>query len=120
MSTDSENLNGTARSAETGKKSIISIAGRGHVKQTGAAAIATAMASANSRRAEAVTWRDEIEAQIWTHVWRLGLTTEQFFALISKKLRKYVGSLRDLDERDLGNAFEIIECALSRRTVEKR
>jgi hypothetical protein len=120
MSTDSENLNGNGRTAETGKTPVISIADRVHVKQTGAGAIATAMLSANSRRAEAVTWRDEIEAQIWTHVWRLGLNTEQFFALISKKLRKYVGSLRDLDERDLGSAFEIIECALSRRTGEKR
>jgi hypothetical protein len=120
MSTESENLNGTARTAETGKKSIVSIADRVHVKQTGAGAIATAMANANRRRAEAVTWRDEIEEQIWLQAWRLGLTTEQFFALISKKLRKYVGSLRDLDERGLGNAFEIIECALSHRTGEKR
>jgi hypothetical protein len=91
-----------------GHNRVINIAGDVHIEANGAAAIAKAMAAVKRRRPEAVTWRDELEEQIWLQVWHLGLTSEQFFALISRKLGKYFASMKDFTERDLGSAYEIV------------
>ena len=77
-------------------------------RDNGVAAIAKAMAVANRRNPEAVTWRDEVEEKVWLTAWDAELSTEQFFRLISRKIGKYFASLSDISERDLGTVFDII------------
>jgi hypothetical protein len=70
---------------------------------------ATAPAAITKARAiHRNTWREELESQIWRRVWDVGLTSEQFFALMSRQMGKSVDSLAKASERDLGQIYELV------------
>jgi hypothetical protein len=54
------------------------------------------------------TWREELEGLIWQRVWDLGMTSEQFYELAGKELRRPVFSLAKVSERNLGVLYEML------------
>jgi hypothetical protein len=55
------------------------------------------------------TWHTELEGLIWQRVWDLGMTSEQFYELAEKKLRRpAISSLAKIAERDLGVLYEMM------------
>lgn len=55
------------------------------------------------------SYREELEGLILRRVWDLGLTSDQFFELLSQRLGKHFAGMKDITERDLGRAYEIAE-----------
>jgi hypothetical protein len=55
------------------------------------------------------TWHAELEGLIWQRVWDLGMTSEQFYELAEKQLRRtQMSSLAKISERDLGVLYEMM------------
>lgn len=55
------------------------------------------------------TWHSELEGLIWQRVWDLGMTSEQFYDLAEKTLRRtQMSSLAKVSERDLGVLYEMM------------
>jgi hypothetical protein len=54
------------------------------------------------------TWREELEGLIWQRVWDLGMTSEQFYGLAGRELRRPVFSLAKVSERNLGVLYEML------------